>query len=46
MSTRRAHDVIINLNSEISRRTATGRPSAAISFDFAAAFDTIDDKFK
>lgn len=41
-SIRRAHEVLLNLSKEISTRAYDTAPSCTISFDFAAAFDTID----
>ena len=44
-SIRRAHEVLLNLSEEISLRAMDTASSCAISFDFAAAFDTIDHNY-
>ena len=41
-ATRRAHEVILSLSGEINNKVRNHEKACAISFDFAAAFDSVD----
>lgn len=44
-SIRQAHEVLLNLSHDIHERVGESKASCGISFDFAAAFDTIDHNY-